>query len=236
MKRCPVCNTAYTDDTLSFCLSDGNPLDKEDLEQETVVRNIGTGAPRTESRPIDETWVMPSKGVDPAKASFSWLKIVIAGIVLLLLVVGGLGLTGVLIYFGQGREPNARIDPTPTPGPARSPSPDTEKEKLLEEIANIRRQLDEQKKESASPDNQPDDEPASEEFATVNSPNDGFLALRSLPDSERGIRLAKIPHGHELEIIDCEAARKSISGRSGRWCLAEYNGIVGWVFDAWLTR
>jgi len=43
MKTCPKCGTAYTDNTLSFCLSDGTPLVGERAEYETeVLPNIAS--------------------------------------------------------------------------------------------------------------------------------------------------------------------------------------------------
>ena len=116
--------------------------------------------------------------------------------------------------------------------PATStPTPDLEKEKLKDEIANIQRQLDE-RKNNAADDNL--DQRGSSVTATVDSPNDGFLALRDRPDAERGERIAKIPHGAEVEIMNCEKNAVTIGGRNGRWCQVEYNGVNGWVFDAWL--
>jgi uncharacterized protein YraI len=72
--------------------------------------------------------------------------------------------------------------------------------------------------------------------ARVNSPNDNFLALRSIPDSKNGIMLAKIPHGTNIEIIGCQKKpTQRPGGRSGRWCRTNYNGQDGWVFDAFLS-
>jgi hypothetical protein len=61
---------------------------------------------------------------------------------------------------------------------------------------------------------------------TVNAPGDGFLALRSEPSSQRGIRVLKIPHGSELQLGGCVAA----SG-GHNWCQTTYNGQSGWIHD-----
>jgi len=236
MKQCSVCKTTYTDDSLSFCLSDGTPLNISEGEQETVVRKIGTVIPKIEMPADDETWLLTPKKSEPARASSTWLKIAVVAAAFIILAVAGLGLAGVLFYFRPGMSDSAPSLPSPTAEPSATPSLDPEKERLREEIANIQRQLDDQKRNADPGDEEPEVDPDIPDTATVNSPNDGFLALRSLPDSERGVRLAKIPHGTELEIIDCEPITRSIGGRSGRWCLVEYNGRTGWVFDAWLVN
>lgn len=38
MKKCPTCGSAYSDDSLNFCLTDGSPLSTGDDPEETVVR------------------------------------------------------------------------------------------------------------------------------------------------------------------------------------------------------
>jgi hypothetical protein len=159
------------------------------------------------------------------------VKIVVAVVLLIIATIAALGLAGAAYYYGS-----ASANPEPTKTPQSSPSPvptlDPEKERLKDEIANIQKRLDEQKKNS-NIDSDGDLHDASV-TATVNSPNDGFLALRTEPDADLGTRLAKIPHGHKVEILDCEKQAISISGRSGRWCLVDYNGQTGWVFDGFL--
>lgn len=39
-KRCPVCESAYTDENLNYCLTDGAQLEGASDEVETVVRRI----------------------------------------------------------------------------------------------------------------------------------------------------------------------------------------------------
>ncbi|MBK9154387.1 MAG: SH3 domain-containing protein [Chloracidobacterium sp.] len=236
MKQCSVCKTTYTDDSLSFCLSDGSPLTAAEAEQETVVRKVGHGGLKVDLPPDQVTWVSPEKRAQPAKASNTWVKVLAIIAVVVILGVAGIGIVGALIYFQPGMNGSGTPSPSPMQSPTGTPATDPEKDRLREEIANIQRQLDEQKRNAGPGDAEPEDDPDIPDVARVNSPNDGFLALRSLPDSDRGIRLAKIPHGTELEIIDCEPYRKSIGGRSGRWCLVEYAGITGWVFDAWLAK
>lgn len=87
---------------------------------------------------------------------------------------------------------------------------------------------------------QTEPEPNKKEAATtgtaqrgrVNSPGDGFLALRSEPGVRTGARLAKIPHGTPLELGECTP---NTSG-SGNWCRASYDGQSGWVLDRYVAK
>ena len=67
--------------------------------------------------------------------------------------------------------------------------------------------------------------------ATVNTPGDGFLALRSEPSVRRGRRLFKIPHGTMLTLDEC----RTWPG-DGRWCRTRFRGQTGWVFERYLVR
>ncbi len=60
--------------------------------------------------------------------------------------------------------------------------------------------------------------------AIVNSPDDGFLALRSNPSSKNGRLLIKIPHSTRLVLGEC----LPISGNE-KWCKATYDNKNGWV-------
>lgn len=69
------------------------------------------------------------------------------------------------------------------------------------------------------------------ETAVVNTPGDGYLALRSEPSTSRGARLYKIPHATRLTVGECVLAPNT-----DRWCKTTFNGQSGWVFDRFLTR
>lgn len=233
MKQCPICRTTYTDDTLAFCLSDGTRLVDVADEEPTVVRDrkaIGGGVdaaapPGSSSQGTSEH--LPSE-------SSRWIKIAAAVIVAGIAVLAILGVGGTILYYQLGPSPR-RPTPTPTiPPPPATATPDREKERLRDEIANIRKRLEEANKNTTNGTNDPDNERGSPITATVNSPNDGFLALRSQPDSQHGERVAKIPDGAEIEVLRCAASSVTIAGRSGRWCYVSYDGQTGWVFDAWL--
>jgi hypothetical protein len=110
-----------------------------------------------------------------------------------------------------------------------------ETEELKEQIANLEKLLDQQKRSdraSEMPLTLPN-QPATTTTAEVNSPGDGFLALRTYPNSETGTRILKIPHGAIISVGACLNSSRRAK-RSGRWCRASYDGYSGWVFDAFL--
>lgn len=222
MKRCPSCKTDYTDDTLRFCLADGTSLVETIDEQPTVVRPA--------KNPVEATNAA-------GRSTSKWIVLAIVGVLLGIAAVVAIGLAGAAVYYGSGGDGSSNKDLpsskyTPTPVVTATPSVDREKERLRDEIANIQKQLDDQKKNANS--TKDDEKRDFRATATVNSPNDGFLALRSEPDADRGERLARIPHGAEVEIVNCEKSTTTIGVRTGRWCQVEYDGVNGWVFDAWL--
>lgn len=237
MKQCPQCRTTYTDDTLKFCLADGALL-SEIGEEVTAVRpgvRVDIEPPRTVAVP----------GAQPQKKSgFPVVKVVIA-----LLVLGFLGLlaaggAGVLFYMnssGNSRTVAQNI-PTPTPKPTATPSAtpdvDAEQERLEKELANVLKKLEDELKSDANSSSSPppskDDTSDGRPTARVNSPGDGFLALRDEPDAKTGELLAKIPHGAVVNLENCEKQQTTVAGRTGRWCMVTYQGETGYVFDAWL--
>ena len=230
MKQCPTCRTTYTDETLKFCLADGSTLVDLGSEAETFVR---PGVRVDVSPPTYPT--VPTSTPAPAKGS-PVLKIVIAIIVVGFLGLLGLGAAGALFYMNSGGSNVAVASSTPTPVPTRTPSPSPtpdEDEQLEQEIANLQKQLEDALKPSPTitPSGSSNDVRPT---ARVNSPGDGFLALRSEPDAEVGERLAQIPHGAIVILENCEKEKVKIGGRSGRWCLVTYLDNTGYVFDAWL--
>jgi hypothetical protein len=69
--------------------------------------------------------------------------------------------------------------------------------------------------------------------ARVDSPNDGFLALRTEPTTRTGARIMKIPQGEKVSVTRCGGYITS-GDRRGRWCWVTYKGTSGWAFDAFL--
>ncbi|HMT07871.1 MAG TPA: SH3 domain-containing protein [Pyrinomonadaceae bacterium] len=235
MKQCPACRTTYTDDTLAYCLSDGNTL--IDLgEQQTVVHQGSGGGVRVDipqtvqnaPQPTTQYATVSSGGGGGMKAFF-----IIAGVfaMVVLAVIGA----AAIMYFNRDSVSGVTNSQSPTPAKNTSPTPDPNKD-LRDQIANLEKQIADQKKGSSNanvPLKMPETS-TTQTTARANSPGDGFLALRSLPSAQIGERIAKIPHGATVNIGGCGPVITPVK-RSGRWCQASYNGMSGWVFDAYLT-
>lgn len=236
MKQCPTCGTTYTDETLRYCLADGGSL----IDVGTDVNTAARGGVRVDVPPPSYRTVPGLREQRAAKGS-PVLKIVAAVLILGLLGILGLAAAGALFYFNTGGtnvavaspSPAATQVPKPSVSPSPSPTPDTDEERLEQELANLQRQLEEVLKPepSKTPSRSENDGSPS---ARVNSPSDGFLALRSEPDAETGERLAQIPHGSTVALENCEKEKVKIGSRTGRWCMVTYRSQTGWVFDAFL--
>ncbi len=239
MKQCPTCRTTYTDETLRYCLADGGILIDVVTETEMAARQgVRADVPPPSYRTIG---VAGEQGA--ARGNLA-LKIVAAVLILGFLGLVGLGAAGAFFYMNSGETKVAVSSPTPAatqvprPSPAASPSmsptPDSDEERLEQELANLQKQLE----DALSPETSrtplstvgSDGSPT----ARVNSPSDGFLALRSEPDAETGARLAQIPHGSVVALENCEKEKVKIGNRTGRWCMVTYRGQTGWAFDAFL--
>lgn len=130
--------------------------------------------------------------------------------------------------------------PPATPAPSASPSQSAadENDELREKIDELEKKIaDQQKQKTTAPPvkqnvpivkNPPN-------AARVSSPGDGFLALRSDPNSETGYRIVQIPHGATVRILGCQGFTQNVGGRTGRWCRIDYDGYTGWAFDGWLV-
>ena len=231
MKQCPVCKTTYTDTTLLYCLADGSKLTEPDDEQPTVVD-------RWEPVPATVVGIGNAPAVKPSGIG-PYIKVLIV-LVGLLVVSAFIVAAGVLFYLASGdRASNNQKDrvvfvASPTPESTSTQADDdlerSEKE-LMEQIANLEKMIREQ-----SESDDPDDIPlaAYSKTARVNSPNDGFLALRVYPNSQAGSRILQIPHGANIKVGMCLNTSR-LGNRSGRWCQASYNGYSGWVFDAFIV-
>ncbi|MEO5860724.1 MAG: SH3 domain-containing protein [Pyrinomonadaceae bacterium] len=237
MKQCPTCRTTYTDETLRYCLDDGGLLVDAETDAETLVRPAVRVAISPPTYPT-----IPIGGEQHSPKSSPALKIVAAVLILGFLGLLGLGAAGALFYMNSGGTKVAVASPTPSPAPPRSQSPSPspspsltpdDDERLEEEMAKLKKQLEDALNPSPTktpPGSASDDPPT----ARVNSPADGFLALRSEPDAETGERLAQIPNGTVVTLENCEKQKVKIGTRTGRWCMVTYKDQTGWVFDAWL--
>lgn len=128
---------------------------------------------------------------------------------------------------------NTQIPPAAT----QTATPDEETAKLQKRLEDLEKELEKQKKQPVQPQakkNVPIIQ-GSGSFARVSSPGDGFLALRSEPNSETGYRILQIPHGATVKILGCQNYVERVGGRVGRWCRVSYDGYTGWAFDGWLV-
>ncbi len=252
MRRCTKCGTTYTDESLRFCLTDGTPLELPD-EQVTVLHgNAPDTLPftRGDQMRVDIPQSVPQAPFSPPAAAPQQSGpgigkiLLVVGLFLSLIVIGIVG-AGALIYFNKDtRTAGSENSNLPKPNnsgtsstPAITPSPTEDPTEVLrEQIANLEKRLNEQKKSgqlSNVPLTMPEIKTTTTTTATVNSPGDGFLALRTLPNSEAGQRIMKIPHGAVISVGACGPVVRPVQ-RAGRWCQASYNGQRGWVFDAYL--
>lgn len=117
-----------------------------------------------------------------------------------------------------------------------------EKEKLEEKIDELEKKVEEKEggknvtiiRETAPKSGTTTKKPPKGSYR-VNTPGDGFLALRTAPSTARGSRILKIPHGAYISIYNCRGTTV-VGGRRGRWCQTVYSNYQGWVFSGFLTR
>jgi len=70
---------------------------------------------------------------------------------------------------------------------------------------------------------------------TVDSPRDGYLALKEGPCITPCRTLIKIPHGARIDLGTCRENVEVADRRRGHWCYTSYAGYSGWVFDAFVA-
>jgi len=233
MKQCPNCQTVYPDDSMRFCLNDGaNLISAPEEAAETIRMSFDKNPSRVDVAPVSVPTYFPPVSSLPSSVKKSPVGLIITGILglLLLLVIGGLA--AFILLRPADNKNSAAVTSTPTVSPTITPNNETAKFK--EEMANLQKQLQDQKNQQkslpAETFSPPKESPTT---ARANSPRDGFLALRSEPNAETGNRIAKIPHGATLTVVACP--KSSNAGKiAGRWCQVIYNGQAGWAFDAFM--
>ena len=235
MKRCPQCNSTYSDETLKFCLSDGAPLVDGEIEGQKT--EAFSSAERREMR-IDigkdekETVAIQTPATvtrnEQKKRGFGGFFLGILAAVLLLVLIGS---GAAAIYFLVFPDKTNNVSTN-----TASPTPDPEVEALKKRVEELQGKVDEKDKKKEDGKVTPTSKPTLPAGTViVNSPSDGFLALRSGPSHKTGQRIAKIPHGSKISISGCQK-RIKIGKRTGRWCRTSYGGKSGWIFDAWVRR
>ncbi|MBA2737391.1 MAG: hypothetical protein H0U50_11475 [Pyrinomonadaceae bacterium] len=237
MKECPVCKTTYTDDSLRFCLADGASLFSAGNEQETVQIPRGQNPLRIGIQKDTAPSNFPPATFQNQPKKRSIVPFIIAGIVGLLFL-GVVGIAALIILNPFGKSETATVSnnqkPTETPVLTR----DNKNNELKEKLANLEKQIQDQKNQKKTSNTQPFPSQTQNNSAVptarVAPSNDGFLSLRTEPSVKTGTQLIKIPSGATVNLENCEKNYKTIDGRSGRWCMVSYAGEIGWAFDAWL--
>ncbi len=239
MKQCSVCKTTYTDATLKFCLADGANLISVPDAEKTMAMSSGNNQMRANVPPDSVPTVFPATRINqPTRKGVS--PLIVAMLCLIFLLVAG-GLIGFASYvwFKPGTDKNLTAANSAALTPAVSPTLDKENAELKQKLANLEKQVADQKNQRkntpAETLSTPNSSlPTTERTARANSPGDGFLALRSEPNSETGYRIAKIPHGATVTVLNCPKP-SNIGKMAGHWCQVNYNGQAGWAFDVFLT-
>lgn len=244
MKQCSNCRTTYTDDSLQFCLNDGENLISVPDAAETVRLPFDINPARVNVPPDSAPTVFAAPAASPVQPpSRKGAGLIIAGVfgLLLFILFGGLA-AFLLLRSTDDKKVIVAVSPSPIVSPTAAtvvPStaaPVDETAALKEKLANLEKQVRDQnnRKPSAAPPETYSPPKQAQTTARANSPRDGFLALRSEPNSETGFRIAKIPHGASLTVLGCP--KSSNAGKiTGRWCQVIYNGQSGWAFDAFMV-
>ncbi len=238
MKQCPNCKTTYTDESLSFCLDDGARLASLSNDEETLVIPVDKSSSPARFADSSPTVMSPANSHPPIREKRASFFIIAALIGFLLIALVGLAAAvGYFLSRPGEKKPNDAASPTPISitSPTSTP-PIDETANLKEKLANLQKQVETQKnqKQITTERNYPL-QPQTGDIRRVNSPSDGFLALRAAPNSETGERLAKIPHGASVTVLGCPKS-SNVGKIPGRWCQVIYNGQTGWAFDAFLIR
>ncbi len=238
MKQCSACKTNYADDSQIFCLNDGTSLIAFQSEEATISFSPINNPVRINIPPPSEATVFVKPQLEKKGGKGLLIGALIA--VLLLVIIGVAAFAGFLFLQNRNLSSNVSVannlQKSNTNIATATPNTTPDEAALLKQkLANLEKQIQEQKNPKTSVPtipNSPTVPKPSSTVARANSPNDGFLALRTAPSSETGERILQIPHGAEIKVLGCQQA---IKGKKGRWCRVDYNGTLGWANDGWMT-
>jgi hypothetical protein len=239
MKKCPVCKTTYTDDSLRFCLADGTSLFSPADEPETVRMSSRQNPLRVDisQDTIPSNSLPPPQNQSKAKSVVPFIIAAIAG--LLLIGIAGIAALIIINPFGKTETPPVsnttnNLKPTATSVLTSDNQFDRIGDKLTEPEKQIQTQTNQKNISNIQPLSSPKQNEPVKPTARVAPSNDGFLSLRTEPSVKTGTQLVKIPSGATVYVENCEKNYMTVDGRRGRWCMVSYAGKIGWVFDAWL--
>jgi hypothetical protein len=127
MKRCPKCNRKYEDDTLQFCLEDGNSLSVAPRDANPPATEIlQRGGPTLNSSADPTIPSYPNAGSfrpsqSEVRATNPVLTAGVIAIVLLLLAL--VGIAAFFVFKQSSGDGSAKTDPASSPAPNRGSSP-----------------------------------------------------------------------------------------------------------------
>ena len=190
MKRCPHCGRTF-DDSLAFCQHDATPLVALAVAPIPPPRPIPTPQPVSTTQPAATAGAQPEVPEylrdTPARGLSNRTAWIVVGA---LALVGLLGLGGYFLLLrqsglsGEGAE---MADSTAMGSDSAA-------------------------RGTTGPFVPPDDGPA-QNIRYAESPNDGFLALRSDPSISQGSRLLRIPHGAAVTVLYTGGPSDVIEGK-----------------------
>ena len=213
MKRCPHCGRTF-DDSLAFCQHDATPLVALAVAPIPPPRPIPTPQPVSTTQPAATAGAQPEVPEylrdTPARGLSNRTAWIVVGALALV------GLLGLGVYFLLLRQSGLSGEGA-------------------EMADSTAMGSDSAARGTTGPFVPPDDGPA-QNIRYAESPNDGFLALRSDPSISQGSRLLRIPHGAAVTVLYTGGPSDVIEGKSGTWVQVQYGSTVGWAFDAFLRN
>lgn len=209
MKKCPNCQQIFDDDTI-FCTNDGTTLIADSGQH-----RFG-GFQRSGDMPTQYVQRPQNTPSPPTAPSNRWI-FPLVGILCGLVVV-----LGFVAFFRESPSDKSVV--------AQKNTEAVESNKNTEARPSIQVEK--------TPVPPPPPQPSGNQpypIVTVNSPRDGYLALKSDPCIAPCRTILKIPHGTRLSLGTCKDTFEVADRRRGRWCYVSYGGQTGWIFDAFVT-
>lgn len=230
MKRCPKCGLALTDDN-DYCLEDGTLLVGDFGGQSfgsfqspgEVPTQVVARPQTTNPQFIDQPGSMRNGTTTSQYLIFG---------VILLLAMAAVGFGVAFFTSSQNKLDDSQAAANGSDEQRRFDDKRREREAENERLRIERERLEREKSAVSSVPLTAPGYPT----VTVNSPRDGYLALKSEPCiAPCGRTLVKIPHGTRLTFGSCKESYEVADRRRGKWCYTNYAGQTGWVFDGFVS-